>query len=354
MNKKLGWIQAFRGLAAILVLLYHVNPILQRNFNLSFFAGIFEFGFSGVDFFFVISGFIIFYIHHSDLGISSKVRTFLSKRFIRIYPLYWLVLGTKLIASFALNYDASSKEQSFLEIVKAFLLLPQDEGFSSGAFLGVSWTLTFEIFFYLVFALAIVSQRKFLIPITSIWLSACFLQLIGVIHAKQNLYLEILFSPLNLEFAFGCLSAYLLINCRIQYEKAILGIGLGFYTLCAIAYNYHFIPSTLRSVTFGIGAVLIVTGAVGIEMRKFTQVPALLLLIGDASYSIYLMHGFFINNLMKLITKGFPSVNTNLLALNLSGIVVVAVTIALGCLMHLWIEKPLLTMFRRAVVAKSA
>jgi exopolysaccharide production protein ExoZ len=347
MNKKLGLIQVFRGLAATLVLLYHMDPILNQNFGLDFFGGIFNFGFSGVDFFFVISGFIIFYVHQGDLGIPDRVRSFLSKRFVRIYPLYWLVLGAKLLAALVFNYNPASREKSFLDVVKAFLLLPQADGFASEAFLGVSWTLTFEVFFYLIFALAIVASRRFFLPIASIWLTACLLQLLGVIQAKQNFYLEILCSPLNLEFAFGCLTAYLLLHGRIAYEKVILSIGFGLYTVFAIAYNAHFITSVSRAVTFGICAAFIIGGTVGLEMRKAIQVPAILLLIGDASYSIYLMHGFFINNLMKLVVKIYPEIGTNLIALNLSGVLIVAVTIALGCFMHLWIEKPLLTRLGR-------
>lgn len=354
MTQKLNFIQAFRGLAAILVLLYHMDPILERNLNLNFLSGIFAFGFSGVDFFFVISGFIIFYVHHTNLGNPSKVQSFFAKRFIRIYPLYWLVLGAKLLASSRLNYQVDGNATDFLAVIKAFLLLPQDDGFSSGAFLGVSWTLTFEVFFYCVFALAILFNRKLFAGLASIWLSVCLLQFIGIIQlVNNNLYLEILLSPLNFEFAFGCLIAYLLIYREILYEKIILAVGLGLYTLCAIAYSYGLITTGYRAVTFGMCAALIIAGTVAIELRKSIPIPNVLLFLGDASYSIYLMHGFFINNLMKLIVKLFPTIGTNIIALNLSGLVVVGLTIGFGCLMHLWIEKPLLTAFRRYAVARA-
>ncbi|MDZ8110120.1 MAG: hypothetical protein RM338_31605 [Nostoc sp. DedQUE12a] len=67
MNKKLNLLQVYRGIAAILVVLSHGDRILGRELNQNTFLQIFHFGWIGVDFFFVLGGFIIFYIHQSNV-----------------------------------------------------------------------------------------------------------------------------------------------------------------------------------------------------------------------------------------------------------------------------------------------
>ena len=90
MNHPLRFVQVLRGFAAIAVLLYHTGVYAGIYFNNPIFF--FENGNLGVDFFFTLSGFIITYIHLQDIKRRGSVKGFLLKRFIRIFPFYWLVL----------------------------------------------------------------------------------------------------------------------------------------------------------------------------------------------------------------------------------------------------------------------
>ena len=90
-KNKLELIQALRGLAALLVVMFHTTELNHKNFQQEFLFNIFAFGSSGVDFFFVLSGFIIYFIHRFDVGQRNKLKPFLLKRLIRVYPMYWLV-----------------------------------------------------------------------------------------------------------------------------------------------------------------------------------------------------------------------------------------------------------------------
>ena len=92
---KLLGIEAARGLAALLVVTRHCTQMLSgaRYFGALPLGGLFVFGHAGVDFFFVLSGFIIAYIHAGDLGRPERFGGYASKRVIRIYPTYWVALA---------------------------------------------------------------------------------------------------------------------------------------------------------------------------------------------------------------------------------------------------------------------
>jgi peptidoglycan/LPS O-acetylase OafA/YrhL len=347
-RKRLNLIQVLRGLAAVLVVLAHTDLIFNQNLNQNFLFKVFTFGGSGVDFFFVLSGFIMFYIHQYDINQPNKLGSFLFKRFTRIYPLYWVILISKISANIVFGEENSLINLG--EYVKAFLLLPQDRTILSENFLGVSWTLSFEIFFYLLFGLLIRLRPKFSLWMIATWLIGVVLQFIGVFRfSEDNIWLQFIFSSYHLEFAFGCLVAYVLTKGKIYNGMPFICVGAFLYTLSAV--NYYYGIFKLSSViTFGIPSALIVLGCVTVELRKNVDVPNVLLYIGNASYSIYLAHGFFINNLTKIFLKLQPNVVDNVFLLNVFGIFAAVVATFCGCLVYSYIEKPLFHVFKPRVV----
>ena len=86
-------LQSGRAVAATLVLLFHLGATIasEKYFGIQWFSIPFSFGDSGVDFFFVLSGFIIFYVHKSDLGRPTTLKSYIYKRITRIYPVYLIV-----------------------------------------------------------------------------------------------------------------------------------------------------------------------------------------------------------------------------------------------------------------------
>lgn len=344
--KRLNLIQVFRGIAALLVVLAHTDLIYNQNLNENFLFKIFTFGGSGVDFFFVLSGFIMFYIHQKDIGQKNRLGAFFFKRFTRIYPLYWVVLTSKIFASFIFSYNANTNEREIGEFIKAFFLFPQDREILSSSFLGVSWTLTFEVFFYLMFGLLIWLKPKFSFPIIGVWLSGVFFHFIGIIKFPQkNILLEFIFSDYNFEFVLGCLAAYVLLNRKISNGMQFIYLGLFLYTFSAINYFYKIIQVS-SVMTFGIACTLLVLGGASLELRKNIHVPNILLFLGNASYSIYLAHGFFINHMTKILNKLQLDIVQNLIFLNILGFVIGIIAIMGGCIIYSYIEKPLLMFFK--------
>ena len=352
-TKRLTLIQVFRGIASLLVVGVHGELIFKQNLSEEFLFNIFHFGGSGVDFFFVLSGFIIYYVHQWDFGKSSKVREFAIKRIVRIYPIYWVILTAKLLASVSFSY-ANINERNWLEVIKAFSLFPQDRGILSESFLGVSWTLSYEIFFYLIFGFLVYFGVKKCFPVIAIWVALVILHLIGIVTVSDNnVLLKFLFSNLHLEFVLGILAAYLLSNYTLAHGDKIMYFGMFLFTLGAINYNYSFqeIPSLIL---FGIPSTFLVIGAVAWEMQKNTKFPDLLILLGNASYSLYLIHGFIMNNFTKITMKlGLAeAIVQNDLLMTMFGIVNMILATVVGCLVYLYIEKPMISVLRQTVVKK--
>ena len=352
--KKLELIQVFRGLAASAVLLCHCDMILEEMFSQRLLGNIFSFGGAGVDFFFVLSGFIIFYIHAKDIEQPTKAKAFAIKRLIRVYPLYWLVLGLKMVSSWVSGYDPALKTRTAIEVIKAITLFPQDKTLIASGFLGVSWTLSFEVFFYFVFGLAIVFPRKIILPIVGLWLSISLANLIGILPLDPNsLLYSFWFSPLNLEFALGCLAAYLLRRYQFSHGLFILSFGL-FLVSVSIALDIYTSTRNLPSLTkhlsvlfYGIPCWVLIMGSVTLESEKTIHIAPVFSAVGNASYSIYLMHGFFISNLAKLIPKYSPTILNNSILFNLTGVLCSVISMLLCYGVYCYIEQPMLLFCRR-------
>jgi exopolysaccharide production protein ExoZ len=182
---KLAFIQFLRGIAALLVLLHHATiGGVGYRFGQPFCYGLFKDGWAGVDFFFVLSGFIIVYIHSGDIGVHGKLKTFVLKRLVRIFPVYWIALLPLIPAVLLFPYLRPASSTDVLVVIKSFFLFPQ-----SSPILSVSWTLSCELLFYSLFALLIYKWRLFL-PAIVIWIIGIFYNVLGMIK-NANKYLHI-------------------------------------------------------------------------------------------------------------------------------------------------------------------
>ena len=146
--RRLDTVQAARGVAAMAVVLSHAGIVLGSATALGYVPlhGVFRAGHAGVDFFFVLSGFIIALVHHRDIGQPHSLPVYLWKRVTRIYPIYWVALGVLalLIAfGFVRDVDPVVAGTDIGQLLVTLLLLPQHRS----PLLGVSWTLQHEMLF---------------------------------------------------------------------------------------------------------------------------------------------------------------------------------------------------------------
>ena len=137
-RSKIESIQVFRGLAALAVIFYHVQLIGRQRLGVSFGGQWFYEGRAGVDFFFVLSGFIMTYVDTDDVGHPGRVRDYATKRFIRIYPLLLVLTLAKLLAMLIWPTLVGEHELSLSLIVNSLFMLPQDRV----PILPLAWTLS--------------------------------------------------------------------------------------------------------------------------------------------------------------------------------------------------------------------
>ena len=332
----------------------HANLLV----NSEMMGGAFIPGYSGVDIFFVLSGFIISYRHLNDLGHPSKFKPYVTKRALRILPAYWLYTAFVVLCAFTISFlfnynilpwtkiDAS-------HILGSFLFFPTDIINNAAPVLPVAWTLTYEVMFYAIFGLAIALPAKAFKYIATTWLVLILLS--NAFAWSQSLFFRIFTDLRNIEFLMGCAIAYL-VQKRWRATNAGSGrIALFFGCLLLIAFwfnaatGFRAFPKNADAFSFGISYALIVFGGVIIELKgnrlhKSSKFDNLLNFIGDASYSIYLVHFTIIFTLNRIL-KHF--INHEYLGSFLGFIVISLIAILVGCAAYVFVEKPAIIRLRQ-------
>lgn len=332
-DSQLGSIQGLRAVAALMVVLFHMNVhSLPNNLGAgSIWSGL-NMGYAGVEIFFVLSGFIMFHIHSSDLGRPEKFLPYLSKRFTRIYPFFWTVILLVIL----LRIVSGNAPPSLSSTLIAATLAPMEEHYV----LQVQWTLSFEILFYFIFGLVIL-HRKFGAAVAAIWFTSCA---VVALTGKGPDFLSFFLSPYNLLFLFGILSAYIWpfvgrFSAVILLAGVILFFTVGFSESLG-GYEYY---KPLRTVLYGIGAAAIIASLVSLERSGRIRTPAALKFLGDASYSIYLCHV----TAMAAAALVIKALKLSDLPLPVLAIMLFIAALVAGSFMHVVVERPIIAWVRR-------
>lgn len=293
-------IQALRAVAALVVVGFHATVLWHDRADPT--AAPWQNGNAGVDLFFVISGVIMVVSSRRLVGRADAARQFLTLRAIRIVPLYWLATFAKLAAIAAVPALALHTSPTAWNVAASLLFLPsRDATGLVRPVLDVGWTLTFEALFYLLFALALalaVPALRLVGPAMAV-LAAASLLLPG--HATPLTFLA---DPIVLEFVAGvAIGTWLLRQPAIRRAPLWAAPALA-AALAAIALA----PAETRwarVAVWGGAATLAVLAAILLEPRLGRRVPRLLIAVGEASYALYLTHGFILPPL-GVLAKRLP------------------------------------------------
>ncbi len=297
---QIATLQVGRAIAAIVVVIYHATQMtvgVAGPFPGSF---LLLHGDLGVDFFFVLSGFIIY---HSVPG--NSLGSFLHARARRLYLPYLPVgIGMALFfASIGLNMNSWSW-------LPTLTLAPV-----GNPALAVAWTLQHEIVFYAVFAAAYFSGRLAVGLI--LW---AILIVAAAIAGVAFLPLALI----NLEFLMGVAAAAVFqrgwVSPRwygMAFVPLLVWIGLG--------------AKNDMSILVGLAIAFTIVPVAQWERSGTLVIPRYVLFLGAASYSIYLVHVIAISTVARLVS-GWPLVMTGSIA---AGVIA-------GLFYHLAIERPLL------------
>ena len=327
-------IQALRAVAALLVVIYHAFDMWGLRIDATAPGVSWGNGAAGVDIFFVVSGFVMVVSSRRIASQSHAAWTFIQHRIIRIVPLYWLLTTAKLILVFSFADLALRSGLDLDYIARSYLFFPVIDG--AGHFrplLPVGWTLTYEFLFYLLFAFALalrVDVLRVLIPGLGLFV------VVALFRTDSWPAWTILFNTLVIEFIFGVILAKLTLRgWLLPGGVAACLVVAGFALILVVPEG----SENLRTLTWGLPALAIVAGAVSLEKRVAEALPRWLLALGDASYSVYLTHGFVV----PVIGLVFLNFHWSSLAAEAAAVLAcLGASAVVGWIVYLMVERPMM------------
>lgn len=329
-SSKLNNIQLLRAYASVAVVYFHTG------FQ---FGPVHPIGSFGVDLFFVISGYIMARILDSE-----KTRQyFLRRRILRIVPPYWfftlLVFASAMLAPRLMTTTSGS----VVELAKSFFFIPFEK--APGLLrptLFVGWSINYEMFFYCALAMGLmISARR------AAWIGCgIILAVLGACSLVQHpgALAQFYGDPIVIEFVMGVAGYFVckrVGTVQSQAVKVTLAIaGVTAALALAVFQGFHLYLTHIRAISLGLAAWIAVCSAVVLAASGWDTRNKLLILIGDASYVLYLAHTFVIYFLDRAVAR---VAGAWLSQYSLTGMVIdVVAAVAVGILLHIYAERPLL------------
>ncbi|WP_456311198.1 acyltransferase family protein [Serratia proteamaculans] len=352
-RKNLESIQALRGLAAMFVMLFHYGISLNLNPD-NRLAILLSHGWSGVDMFFIISGFIAAYtIGNDDQGFRASIE-YLIQRIIRIIPLYYIIT----------ILSAGHSIESFIETGKSLLFIPigglPPDGWGpgyGGARVGQGWTLNYEMYFYLVVAISMMFGRaKWLF--TTGFISLVVLTPLAIFNVPENYgfsgfyfnyqYINLMTNPIVLEFIFGVIIFFIYKKMNNKTSPA-WGIAILASVLCFGINFYSPFYFNSRIAAWGIPSAILIIALLKLELMGKIRFPNIMLHLGKISFSLYLLHEGVQGILLKTIKKlsGQENIFSHLSMRVFLFLLSILFTIYISTLSYKYLEKKISTKLKQ-------
>jgi exopolysaccharide production protein ExoZ len=325
-------IQYLRAVAVLMVVGFHTIPYTFPSRVI---------GAAGADVFFIISGFIIWVMTASR---ETAPGAFLRRRVIRVVPLYWGFTLLLAAAGAAIPAAFSRLPVTPGHLLLSLAFIPHLKPFSGEVLplLEDGWTLNYEIMFYVVVGLALLLPARLrLAGIASVLVA---LPLLGTLIPNKNLLATAYTDPLLLEFLGGVgigvlWTRKLLVDVRPAWGCGLVALSIAGFVWAALAGAE---AEHIRVLAWGFPGFLLVLGMLLLETQMRTMTLAWWALVGDASYSIYLSHGFVISIIRKVTDLFDPSLKSSWFV----WIAIASLSIVAGIAVYRLIELPLLEALR--------
>ncbi len=345
-TSKLNNIQVLRAFAATVVVVFHTGYTLP---------GLHPFGSFGVDVFFVISGYIMARI--LDPRSDSNSDHFFRRRVIRIVPPYWFFTILLYLAALRLPTLMGSTRATGTELVKSLFFIPFTKG--SGVIqplLFIGWSLNYEMFFYLALAVGVLlTAHRPHWDRYATWIGAAIVLAVMAISlpfADRNVFASFYSRDLVTEFVLGILAYYL---CRAIPDQraaslripllclALVSAFLLIYTQATRMPGFS-IPMLSRLLGLGIPSFLLVCAASLLSQAGWDVNLRALVLVGDASYILYLIHPYCEYSVDRILGPNHAWLRRQSLSGALVGI---AISLAVAVPIHLYAELPTVRFLNR-------
>jgi len=336
-------LQALRGLAAFLILakhaLYEVDLISLIDFNYGNYSNYVI----GIDIFFVLSGFIMVYTSWGKSGFGAA-KEFMFRRIIRIVPTYWFYTAVLALVAIFLPQVLGTAEFVAVDFVKSLFFIPYEN--TAGDFqplLANGWSLNYEMYFYAVFALCLILPARWsLAALSVVFFMIVFTDLFGIDGEIAAFYSR----PIILEFLAGALIGYFFMK-GVRLPSWMFWLGVVFTCLAMVALLY---TDALKAadVDYNKPIIAIVMIALLVLPKKAAafQMPRWSVVLGDASYTIYLSHPFAIGAVTQAVLLfGIEDVVHPWAIF----ITIIGVSLVGGVMAYYILEKPLLSVTKSLI-----
>lgn len=301
-RKKLDIIQVLRGVAAMMVIVFHIKGVLpdvhlaRRPLDFLFGSGP-----AGVDLFFVLSGFIMVFVTYRLVGGLRSAGLFLLKRFLRIWPLYAIVTISYLL----INYRYAIPAHLWAGVARSLAFIPlsmEQPPFYGYPFLSVGWSLNYEIYFYLLLGISLLTKSlRWIVFFSLIGITLIFIPLINHSFSFNEettgnydyVYMHMITNPIIWNFVFGVLIGLSYMNAAVSsfFEKifriklvSFLAVG---GLICFYLSNFSVGHGPLE---WGLEMALLVLVLIFYDKVHSPSYPPWLVYLGDISFSLYLWH----------------------------------------------------------------
>lgn len=347
-------VQVLRAIAALLVVADHTLIHIFTVYDLPqiYHAMAWKLGGIGVTTFFVISGFVMALTNDANFGNREEPLRFMLNRIIRIVPLYWLM---SFVAA-ALFIATASKQVSISYLfMSLFFIVPLDAANNTimQPVLGPGWTLSYEMFFYAVFALfLLLPKRAALTGFTTVMVALVIWGMSTLSSAEINepaTRFAFYANPLLLLFVGGVLLGAFYKKYEHVFHKRDISIiwmyGAVAATLAfSLATDKNSWPLAMQPAVF-ILPLICVAIALLCRFKPVTRSGRFGVLLGEASYSIYLSH-IIVLAILRKIMPVTPLFGTLYFA------VVFVVAALTGIAIYKLIEMPLTGLARKLIKTK--
>lgn len=279
-----------RGLAAFGIMIYHYFTWTYGVFSSESFLG--KFGVYGVSIFYVLSGVTLYLVYFKQMDASLKsIRDFFIKRVFRIMPLLWLAIFLTYFLSSSLpkvNYIF------FLNVTGLFGIIDCNVAIARGG-----WSIGNEIAFYLFFPFFVILSKRYkigfyilstIILIIFIWFAFYRIDANSTIQKEWAKFVN----PLNQVFLFlsGYLLGYFFVKTEISHAfKLLLFFGaLALFTFLPVSGDRVRLITDFNRIIFSLLCIVICFSVFKMEIKPHPIIHMLLSRLGEASYSVYMLH----------------------------------------------------------------
>ncbi|PVF37872.1 hypothetical protein A9313_21465, partial [Yersinia pestis] len=299
MKEKIKSIQVLRGFAALSVVLFHYRfYLVPDGTNMEVPNKLFGWGAVGVDLFFVISGFIMVYVTDGKASGLKTSLNFITNRLTRIIPTYYIILLFSFLTGGAMSIFHYPEKASNLISALTFhphLTNPAPLYVGSSSMYNIRWTLNYEIYFYLAFAVCLLLKPRLLSLIcwfTAPVIAAYFLMPNVTFSTKgyefNYVMARFLTNPIILEFGIGVTTGYIFKYFKNSYERLFFTLATLSFIATAVAIMNGHIRAYNIITAFALSSLVLTFSLADSYIVKFT--PRFFTMLGNISFSWYLLH----------------------------------------------------------------